>query len=445
MVSRLIIAPVNRLISTMCNHPSALAFPYCVRHYIQTELSFGVIAGPFLTNPLQKPLVNSPLQTVPKRGSSKRRVVLDLSFPPTFPVNSGIPFNTYLDSPLNVQLLGIDHLCQFILAKGRGCCVYKNDLQRTYRQFPINPKDYYLLGFTFDNHIYFDTQCPFGLRTLAMICQRTTKGVIYIFTQAGFSADFYGTECPLLADNAFSTLESIFNTLALSLFAWKRFTTGLWDGLLRYPRQYQGFYITSSRTAASWIWLFTVKELQSLLGKLSFVTACVHASRIFLSRLLNTLRSFSSNTKSQLVMLEMPHDLAWWQTFHPLYNGVCVIKPADWSFADFRFTTDACLTRGRATCLDKCLTFPFLDFVIHTASHICALELFPVIVAVKFWTTGRIATSAISRLLRQRGGGYRDQFGLHQRSFHAALFGPVVVHLSASWCRPPRPAYSRRA
>ena len=52
-----------------------------------------------------------------------------------------------------------------------------------------------------------------------MICQRTTKGVIYIFTQAGFSADFYDTECPLLADNAFGTLESIFDTLALSLFA----------------------------------------------------------------------------------------------------------------------------------------------------------------------------------------------------------------------------------
>ena len=50
------------------------------------------------------------------------------------------------------------------------------------------------------------------------------------------------------------------------------------------------------------LWLsrerFTVKELQSLLGKLSFVSACVHASRIFLSRLLNTLRSFPSNAKS---------------------------------------------------------------------------------------------------------------------------------------------------
>ena len=30
--------------------------------------------------------------------------------------------------------------------------------------------------------------------------------------------------------------------------------------------------------------------------------------------------------KSQLVTLEMRHDLAWWQTFLPLYNGVSVIK-----------------------------------------------------------------------------------------------------------------------
>ena len=124
--------------STMCNHPSVLAFPDHVRHYIPTELSFGAIAGPFSTNPLHKPLVCSPLQTVPKRGSSKRPVVLDLSFPPTFSVNSGILSNTYLDSPFKLRLLGINRLCKLILAKGRGCCVYKKDLQRAYRQFPID-------------------------------------------------------------------------------------------------------------------------------------------------------------------------------------------------------------------------------------------------------------------------------------------------------------------
>lgn len=82
------------------------------------------------------------------------------------------------------------------------------------------------------------------------------------------------------------------------------------------------------------LWLsrerFTIKELQSLIGKLSFVTACVHASRIFLLRLLNALRSFSSQAKHQPVTLAMRQDFLWWNTFLPLFNGVSVIKPAEW-------------------------------------------------------------------------------------------------------------------
>ena len=92
-------------------------------------------------------LVCSPLQTVPKRGSSKRRVVMDL-----------------------------------ILEKGRHCLVFKKDLRRAYRQFPIDPKDYKFLGFSYQGNFYLDTRCPYGLRTAAMICQRTTKAVVHIFT-----------------------------------------------------------------------------------------------------------------------------------------------------------------------------------------------------------------------------------------------------------------------
>ena len=40
----------------------------------------------------------------------------------------------------------------------------------------------------------------------------------------------------------------------------------------------------------------SLKELQSLLGKLHFISACVRPGRIFVSRLLNWLRSaFSCN------------------------------------------------------------------------------------------------------------------------------------------------------
>jgi len=65
--------------SSSRNHPSAVEFADHVEHYIYTELGYHAIAGPFQTNPLHQALVCSPLQTVPKRGSNKWRVVMDLS------------------------------------------------------------------------------------------------------------------------------------------------------------------------------------------------------------------------------------------------------------------------------------------------------------------------------------------------------------------------------
>ena len=170
--------------SSSSNHPSALSFSEHVDYYIANELELGAIAGPFIHNPLPRPLICSPLQTVPKRGSTKRRVVMDLIFAPSRLVNSVIPdnntiqYNTYLYEPYKRRLPGIDRLCEFILQHDRGCLLYKLDLQCAYRQLPIDPKDYFYLGFRHKNMLYFDTRCPFRLRTSAMICQRTTKAVV---------------------------------------------------------------------------------------------------------------------------------------------------------------------------------------------------------------------------------------------------------------------------
>lgn len=149
---------------------TAVDFADHVEHYINTELGYHAIAGPFSTNPLYQPLVCSPLQTVPKWGSNQRRVVMDLSYPPRSSVNYGIAAASYLNEPYKLRLPGIDCLCQFILQHGRGRLLYKKDLRRAYRQLPIDPKDYHLLGFTFNGRLYFDTRCPFGLQTSAMIC-----------------------------------------------------------------------------------------------------------------------------------------------------------------------------------------------------------------------------------------------------------------------------------
>ena len=94
--------PINYTAGTLpeassSNHPSAISYPEHVDYYIATELEHRTIAGRFLHNPLPRPLISSLLQTIPKRGSTKRQVVMDLSFPPFHSVNSGIPDNSYLN------------------------------------------------------------------------------------------------------------------------------------------------------------------------------------------------------------------------------------------------------------------------------------------------------------------------------------------------------------
>ena len=121
-------------ISTDKNHSSAISYADHMQHYVTTELRYHAIARPFCNNPFPQPLICCPLQTVPKRGSSKRRVVMDLSSPPHASVNIGIPDSSYLNEPYKFRLPRIDRLCEFFLQLGPGCLLYKLDLQRAYRQ-----------------------------------------------------------------------------------------------------------------------------------------------------------------------------------------------------------------------------------------------------------------------------------------------------------------------
>ena len=60
------------------------------------------------------------------------------------------------------------------------------------------------------------------------------------------------------------------------------------------------------------------KQLQSLLGKLLYLHRCVPASRIFVNRLLNTLRQ---NARRVTVSEDMQKDLSWFIQFLVKFNG----------------------------------------------------------------------------------------------------------------------------
>ena len=137
--------------------------------YIDTELSWNAIAGPFQYPPFSNDFVCSPLQIVPKRGSSTRRVVMDLSFPSGCSVIDGIFLKILTCIWVNIisyNYPGLTSLSNSSLRKVVSL-VFKKNLRWAYCQFPIDSKDYHLLGFRYQGKFYFDTCCPFGLRSLA--------------------------------------------------------------------------------------------------------------------------------------------------------------------------------------------------------------------------------------------------------------------------------------
>jgi hypothetical protein len=187
------------------------------------------------------------------------------------------------------------------------------------------------------------------------------------YTADVYLDDFYGAEVTETAFTAFTDLQDLFNELGLQSSREKDCpptTKMVCLGIevdtntlsLRVPRDRLdelSHELTTWRSKKS----YRLKELQSLLGKLSFVTACVKPGRIFMSRLLNKLRTFPTTRRTVLVSPEMTLDISWWVTFLPLFNGVSLIKPDVWSFEDLHFTTDSCLHGGGATCRDQCLYF----------------------------------------------------------------------------------------
>ena len=109
--------PINRdnlpLTCTFENHKSATRYQECIDEYIMTELGHKTLMGPFVTSPFPQEVTGiSPLSTRPKRNSSKRRIIMDLSWPiGGFSVNAGIPVDTYLGQAIKLYYPTTDDLC----------------------------------------------------------------------------------------------------------------------------------------------------------------------------------------------------------------------------------------------------------------------------------------------------------------------------------------------
>ena len=387
-------------ISQPCNHNNAHAFAKHVDCFIDTEVKLGATLGPYDANPFSTQCYTSPLNTVEKSNSTDRRVIVDLSWPTDHSINSGINKNLYLGEIIDLKYPTVDSLCKIIREKGPNSLLFKRDLKRAYRQIPIDPVDSRFLGYSWRGKLYFDRVAPFGLRSAAMMCQRTTTAINHIYKNHNYSAvnyldDFAGCEQKHIAAIAYDTLQYIFDSLGIQESISKACppsTHMIFIGIL-FNTVDMTMEVDPEKLGElhyllpKWLNKQTckVKELQSLIGKLQFVAKCVAPGRIFISRMLNLLKGNINNNIQITLNNEFRKDVNWWITFLPLYNGVSIIPYSHWSNPDSVFSSDACITGCGAYFRGHYFHAEFPKSIQELQLHIIALELLSITVACKIW------------------------------------------------------------
>ena len=336
------------------NHHSALSFKKEVSSYFSKSVEAKAMLGPFKSAPIPD-LCFSPLMTVPKEVS-KRRVIVDFSFPPGKAINDGIPRTTYLEFEVEFSLPSVRSMVDRLNDLGKGCLMYKKDLKGAFRQFAIDPGDYMFTGLSWGDEIFIDTRLAMGLRSSAFCCQSVTEIVARVAGEKAFVLvyldDFGGAEKAGKAQESYNHLGQLLYHFGLEEAPEKAvapstsmewlgisFDTLEWSMALK-PGKLQELLDWLPRLLSQ----KRVKKvlLQKVLGNLVWASAVVRAGSIFLYRLLALLRKLKHPSHSIYFSKEAKKDVAWWLATLGKLKGKTRIPPSVWTPL-VSFHTDASL------------------------------------------------------------------------------------------------------
>ena len=381
------------------NHKGATVHPEHLQAYIKKEQKYQAVMGPFKKIPFKDNVGISPLSTRPKKGSTDRRVILDLSFPIGDAVNDGIPKDSYMGFIAKLTFPRTDDFTFRIFHLGEKCLMFKIDLSRYFRQIPVDPGDYSKIGYVIDRKIFFDKVLPMGMRSAPYIAQRITNAIAYIHRQLGYFLlnyvdDFVGAEIKEKAWDAYVTLTHILDKLGVEtskdkivppttrleflgiMFDSRTMTMEISKEKMQDIQQELDTWLNKSKARH--------REVESLIGKLQFMAKCVRAGRIFLGRLIQWIRTMDRTTLYS-IPLEARKDIAWWGRCAYQHNGISLMWLISEPGTDVILQTDACKRGYGGLCGQQYFRGRFPKEVQN--SNIAILEIWAVMVALRIWVS----------------------------------------------------------
>jgi hypothetical protein len=349
----------DRSLSRTCrNLKSALgdaAVKAKVTAVIDADVQSGKKAGPFDAPPFAV-FSASPIGAVPKRDSDKIRVIHHLSFP-----FGGDSINSQIrgaEQPLG----SFEQASDAVRRLGAGCFLVKLDVEAAYKQIPVHPDDWPLLGFCWEGKWYYERVLPFGLKSscrlwelYATALHRMMERILGVKCVIHYIDDFLfvvGTKSE--ADKNLKEVSALCSELGLPMAASKTEgpTTCLTFLGIEIDTVAMEARLSASKLAELQLLLknwggkqhATISELESLTGKLQWVRQVVRPGRFFLRRIIDfTTACRKTSTLHHHLSADLRADIDWWRAFAPNWNGVSLLYHEHWLAGhDLELFTDAC-------------------------------------------------------------------------------------------------------
>ena len=297
------------------------------------EVTLGHTAGPFHIPPF------SNLQVYPLvHNSSEWSIIIYLSSPKHCPtsVNAHISPESY-----SLQYLKVDHAIAILQDLGPGCFMSKLDIKSAFRNVPVHPSDWELLGMKWEGFYFFDMVLPFGLRSAPFLFDEFSSAVEWIIqTKLNIPKvihildDFFFATSPPRSKcmTALCQILHLFTDLNIPIAPGKTFPACT-------CLEFMGILLDSNKMEARLLvdklariqeapvqWTTrksaTLQELHSLIGTLQFASKVIAPGHPFLQRIIHLTKAIKFPHWHIRLNSGFCKDISMWQHFLQNWNGV---------------------------------------------------------------------------------------------------------------------------